>query len=126
RPGGKLLRRNVFVKGCRHRRRTAPFGDAGDAQDPQAGMDLDGEAIARADALIGGEDLWAVDPHAAGFDQLLRQGAGFGDAGVPEPFVEALAGGGISGHGAPPLLSGRCRGSSRSAATAYSSPLEGE
>ncbi len=70
--------------------------------------------------MVGGQDALAVDAHGAGFDELLGQRAGFGDAGVPEPFVEALAGGEISGHGrfrsqAQCSMSPRCP-----------SPLEGE
>lgn len=70
----------------------AAFGEGRHPQHQQPLAKGDGQNVAGGNIVARFDDLDAVQANMARFDQTLREASGLHDPGVPQPFVEALAG----------------------------------
>jgi len=85
-----VCRCDVFIQFLRFPGRAAPGTWQEDLQDLDTAIDVDCQHIAGLDRMarfVGGLPVY---PNLAACDQARCQGAGFDNAGKPEPFVEAL------------------------------------
>jgi hypothetical protein len=71
--------------------RSAARRIAGDLQKPHPSVERDGHDIAKPDHAARCHDPHAIDPYMTGGHQIGGGASGAHHAGVPQPFVDALA-----------------------------------
>src|SRR6185312_736890 len=88
--GGLGRRRQVLVEQAGVGRRTAARARVHDLQDTNPTVEGDGEHVVDLHRLAGAVAFLAVDTDATRQGELLRERAGLGHAGEPEPLVDTL------------------------------------